>query len=130
MVVDTSALIAILLAEPEAERLAEAIAADRTRLVSAFTVLEAGAVIEARKGEAGGRELDLLLHRARIEQVPLSAEHAETARVAWRRYGRGRHGAGLNLGDCVAYALARHADEPLLFKGRDFTATDIDAVQY
>lgn len=125
VVVDTSALIAILLDEAEAARLARAIAGDPTRLVSAFTVLEAGVVIEARKGEGAGRELDLLLHRARIDQVPLTTEQAEIARSAWRRYGRGRHNAGLNLGDCVAYALARETGEPLLFKGGDFSKTDV-----
>jgi ribonuclease VapC len=125
VVVDTSVLIAILLDEAEAERLAHAIAGDPNRLVSAFTVLEAGVVLEARKGEAAGRELDLLLHRARIDQVPFTAGQAESARLAWRRFGRGRHNAGLNLGDCVAYALARETGEPLLFKGSDFGKTDV-----
>ena len=130
MVIDASALIAILLGEPEAERLARAIAADAKRLMSAFTLLEAGAVIEARKGEAGGRELDLLLHRAAVEVVPLIPEHAEASRRAWRRFGRGRHSAELNIGDCCAYALAQHAGEPLLFKGADFSQTDIAAAPY
>ncbi len=130
MVIDTSALIAVLLGEAEAERLARAIAADPRRLMSAFTLLETSIVIEARKGEPGGRELDLLLHRAAVDVVPLIPEHGEAARQAWRRFGRGRHPAGLNLGDCCAYALAQHAGEPLLFKGDDFSQTDIAAVQY
>jgi ribonuclease VapC len=128
MVIDTSALIAILLGEPEAEQCARAIAADGKRLISAFTLLETGVVIEARKGEAGGRELDLLLHHAAVEVVPLTAEHGEAARRAWRRFGRGRHPAGLNLGDCCSYALSVHAGEPLLCKGDDFAKTDVVVV--
>jgi ribonuclease VapC len=125
MVIDTSALVSILLGEPDAERFALAIAGDPKRLVSAFTALEAGIVIEAKKGESGGRELDLLLHRAGIEIVPVTAEQFEIARSAWRNYGKGRHPAGLNIGDCCSYALAKCAGEPLLFKGDDFSRTDI-----
>lgn len=125
MVIDTSALVAILLGEPEAEPFALAIAGDPGRLIVAFTALEAGIVMEAKKGEAGGRELDLLLHHARIDIVPMSAEHFEIARYAWRKYGNGRHPAGLNIGDCCSYALAKCANEPLLFKGNDFSQTDI-----
>jgi ribonuclease VapC len=125
MVIDTSALIAILLNEAEAEAFAKAIAADPKRLISAFNLLETAIVIEAKKGEAGGIELDLLLHRARIEAVSMSAEQTELARTAWRVYGRGNHPAGLNIGDCCAYALAKYSGEPLLFKGEDFALTDI-----
>ncbi|MHC1742922.1 MAG: type II toxin-antitoxin system VapC family toxin [Syntrophobacteraceae bacterium] len=125
MVIDTSALIAILLGEPEAEAFALAVARDPKRLISSFTALETGIVIEAKKGEAGARELDILLHHARIAIVPMTAEHSEIARIAWRRYGKGRHPAGLNIGDCCSYALAKSADEPLLFKGNDFSQTDI-----
>jgi len=82
-------------------------------------------MIEAKKGEAGGIELDLLLHRARIETVAMSAEQVELARTAWRVYGKGNHAAGLNIGDCCAYALAKYSGEPLLFKGGDFALTDI-----
>jgi ribonuclease VapC len=128
MVIDTSALIAILLNEPEAVQFAGAIAADARRLLSAASALETGIVIEARKGSAGGRELDLLLHRARIEVVPLTVSHVEIARDAWRRFGRGNHPAGLNFGDCCAYALAQSSGEPLLFKGQDFAGTDIRSV--
>jgi len=125
MVIDTSALIAILLNEAEAEAFAKAIAADPKRLISAFNLLEAAIVIEAKKGEAGGIELDLLLHRARMEIVAISAEQVELARTAWRLYGKGNHPAGLNIGDCCAYALAKYSGEPLLFKGGDFALTDI-----
>jgi ribonuclease VapC len=125
MVIDTSALIAILLNEAETEAFAKAIAADPKRLISAFNLLEAAIVIEAKKGEAGGIELDLLLHRARIETVAISAEQVELARTAWRVYGKGNHPAGLNIGDCCAYALAKYSGEPLLFKDGDFALTDI-----
>ncbi len=127
MVIDSSALIAILLGEPEAEPFALAIGSDPKRLISVFTALEASIVIEAKKGESGGRELDLLVHQARIEIVPLTVEQFEMARTAWRNYGKGRHPAGLNIGDCCSYALAKCAGEPLLFKGNDFSKTDARA---
>lgn len=128
MVIDTSAILAILLGEPDAETYARAIASDPRRLMSAFSALEAGIVVEARKGESGARELDLLMHRAGIEIVSLTEDQFEIARQAWRRYGKGRHPAALNIGDCCSYALARHAQEPLLFKGEDFPHTDLPAV--
>ncbi len=130
MVIDSSALIAILLGEPEAEALARAIVRDPVRLISTFSALETGIVIEVRKGEAGGREFDLLLHRARIEIVPMNVEQYEIAREAWRIYGKGRHPAGLNIGDCCSYALAKYSGEPLLFKGEDFSKTDVLAVRW
>ena len=125
MVIDSSALIAILLGEPEAKTLAAAIAGDGRRLMSTFSALETAIVIEAKKGEAGGRELDQLIHRATIEIMPMNAEQVEIAREAWRTYGKGRHSAGLNIGDCCSYALSKYSGEPLLFKGDDFTETDI-----
>ena len=125
MAIDTSALVAILLGEPEAEPFALAIAGDPKRLINIFTTLETAIVIEAKKGESRGRELEILLHQARIEMAPLTAEQLEIARSAWRRYGRGRHPAGLNIGDCCSYALAKCAGEPLLFKGDDLSQTDI-----
>jgi len=125
MVIDTSALLAILLDEPERRRFNELIEAARTRLVSAATVLESGIILETRRGEAAGRELDLFLHRARFEVVPVDADQVEIARGAHRRYGKGRHPAGLNYGDCFSYALAKTAAEPLLFKGANFTHTDL-----
>ncbi|KZD10002.1 type II toxin-antitoxin system VapC family toxin [Oceanibaculum pacificum] len=128
MVVDTSALLAILFDEPERRAFNERIAAADVRLLSAGTLIEAGLVVEARAGEAAGRELDLLIHRAGFEIVPVDAEQAEIARAAARRFGKGRHPAGLNFGDLFAYALARVTGEPLLFKGDDFAATDIPAL--
>lgn len=129
MVIDTSALIAILLGEPDAKAFAMAIAADPKRLLSAFSALEVGIVIEAKKGEPGGRELDLLLHRSQIEIVAMNPEQAELARIAWRTFGKGRHPAGLNIGDCCSYALSKSSDEPLLFKGNDFSKTDLKTVK-
>jgi ribonuclease VapC len=127
MVIDTSALLAILFGEPEALSFTRTIVDESRKLISAFNALESGIVVEARKGEAGGRELDLLMHRARIEIVATNADQAELARTAWRKFGKGNHPAGLNIGDCCAYALAKYSGEPLLFKGNDFTQTDIMA---
>jgi len=129
MVIDTSALIALLLDEPEAEDFRIAIEDDDTRLVSASTLLEAALVIEARKGEAGGRELDLLVQKAALTVVPVDEDQVEAARRAWRRFGRGRHEAGLNFGDLFSYALTRTSGEALLFKGNDFTRTDVGRVR-
>lgn len=128
MVLDTSALLVLLLDEPDAEIFRAAIEEDEARLVSAATVLETSLVIEAKKGEAGGRELDLLLHRAEMAVIAVDEQHVSEARRAYRRFGRGRHAAGLNFGDVFAYALARVSGEPLLFKGDDFSKTDISRV--
>lgn len=128
MVIDTSAVIAILLAEPPAPQLARALEAGAPRLLSAATLLEASIVIETRKGEAGGRELDLLIYRAALEIVAVDGDQAEIARTAWRRFGKGRHRAGLNYGDCFAYALAKSRALPLLFCGDDFVYTDLEGV--
>ena len=124
--IDTSAIAAILFDEPDAAALEEKIADDPVRLMSAATLLlEATIIIEARLGDPGGREFDLWLHRAEVEVLPVDAEQADMARRAWRRFGRGRHPAGLNYGDCFSYALAAIHDEPLLFNGDDFTKTDV-----
>ncbi len=128
MVIDTSALVALLLNEPEATRIARAIELASTRLLSAANFLETSIVIESRKGDAGGREFELLLYRATIEVAPVDQDQAEIARLAWRRYGKGRHPARLNYGDCFAYALARQRRLPLLFQGDDFAHTDIPRV--
>ena len=129
MVIDSSVLISILLGEAETIVFSRAVAGDPKRLVSVFSVLETSIVIEAKKGEAGGRELDLLLHRAQIQPVSLTEEQMELARRAWRKYGKGRHPAGLNIGDCCSYALSKYSGEPLLYKGEDFIQTDIESVQ-
>ena len=128
MVLDTSAVLALLLDAPEAEEFRAAVEEDTTRLLSAATLLETALVIEARKGEPGGRELDLLIHKAEIVVVAVDAEQASEARRAYRRFGKGRHAAGLNFGDIFAYALARTSGEPLLFKGDDFAKTDVSRV--
>ena len=128
MVIDSSAIVAVLLNEKNAAQIAQAIEAASQRLLSAANLLEASIVIESRKGEAGGRELDLLLYRTAIEIVAVDQDQVETARIAWRRFGRGRHPTGLNYGDCFAYALAKSRGLPLLFQGDDFSQTDIDAV--
>ena len=125
MVIDTSAIAAILFDEPDAAALEGKIADDPVRLMSAATFLETTIVIEARLGDPGGREFDLWLHRAEVEILPVDAEQADMARRAWRRFGRGKHPARLNYGDCFSYALAATHDEPLLFKGDDFTKTDV-----
>jgi ribonuclease VapC len=128
MVIDSSAALAILLGEVEGDLFASAIEADPTRIMSAVSVLETSIVVEARKGPAAGRELDLLLHRGRIDVVPFNAHQLELAREAYRRYGKRYHRAALNFGDCCAYALAAASGEPLLFKGSDFIHTDVSSV--
>jgi len=125
MVIDTSAIAAILFDEPDAAALEGKIVNDPVRLMSAATWLEAVIVIEARLGDPGGREFDLWLHRAEVEILPVDAEQVDMARRTWRRFGRGRHSAGLNYVDCFSYALAATHGEPLLFKGDDFTKTDV-----
>jgi ribonuclease VapC len=128
MVIETSALVSMLTDEPEAQRFEAAVAADPVRLMSTASYLEAAIVIEQRFGEPGGRELDLWLHRADVDLVAVDADQAEVARSAYRRFGKGRDPAGLNYGDCFAYALAKVSGEPLLFKGDDFGHTDIGVV--
>ena len=128
MVLDSSAVLAVLFDEPERRAFTLSIERDPRRLMSAGNVLESALVAEARRGESAGRELDLLLHRADVQVVPVDADQVELARSAWRRFGKGRHPAGLNFGDCFAYALAVASGEPLLFKGEDFRRTDIAAV--
>jgi ribonuclease VapC len=125
MVIDTSALAAIFFHEPERDAFRDAIVAASIRLISAATVLEAGMVIEGRRGGGAGREFDLFIVRAQMQIVPIDAELADLARSAWRKYGKGRHPAGLNFGDCFSYALAKATGEPLLAKGIDFARTDV-----
>lgn len=130
MVLDTSALVALLAMEPEAARIAQAIEADPVRLVSAATLVECSIVMESRQGDAAVRELDQLLARAGAQIEPVTAEQAQLARQAWARFGKGRHSAGLNYGDCFSYALSRITGEALLFKGTDFPLTDVTVANY
>ena len=125
MVIDTSAILAILRDEPERRAFNEAIESADPRLMSAASFVEASVVIETRRGYEGLRDFDLFMARAGIELAPVDADQAHIARQAFREYGKGRHPAGLNFGDCFSYALARAAGLPLLFKGNDFSQTDI-----
>lgn len=128
MVLDSSAIIAILRLEPEASDLARRIEADPVRLIAAPTLLECGIVLEARYGPEGGHSLDLLVYKSGMDVVSFAADHLAVARDAYRRFGKGRHAAGLNFGDCMAYALAKVTGEPLLYVGEDFSKTDIAGV--
>jgi len=127
MVIDTSAIVAIAFNEPEAETYEQKVVDAPRRFISAATILELAIVIEARLGEAGAAELDLWLYKAGVEIVAVDAEQIAVARRAWRSYGKGGHPAGLNYGDCFSYALAKTRNEPLLYKGDDFSRTDIEA---
>ena len=131
MVLDTSALIAILLAEPEADAMVRALASDPRRLVGAPTLVEASAVMRAKKGGAGEVALDGLLERLEVDVLPMSVAAARLARLGYARFGRGvGDPAVLNHGDCLAYGVALAEREPLLFKGDDFARTDVEAVAY
>jgi ribonuclease VapC len=128
MVIDTSAIVAILFDEPERDRFTRLIDEAGSRLVSAVGRVEAVCVVEGRKYEAGRERLDRFFRLTGAEIVGVTPELAEIAVEAFRRFGRGRHPARLNIGDCFAYALAKTTGEPLLFKGGDFARTDILAV--
>ncbi len=128
MIVDSSAVLAILFGEPDARRHAAAIMAAHPCRMSVASVLEASIAVERRGGDTAVHDLDMLLERAEIELVAITVEHLKAARYAWRRFGKGNHPAALNFGDCFAYALAKTTGEPLLFKGEDFAQTDIDPV--
>jgi ribonuclease VapC len=125
MVVDTSALVAILLGEPDAERFARALADAPVRLISVVSRVELSFVIEGRKGETGRADVELLLRDGGFDIVNVTPQQAEIAVDAFRSFGRDRHRARLNIGDCFAYALATATDQTLLFKGDDFIHTDI-----
>jgi ribonuclease VapC len=128
IVIDTSALIAIFRLEPEADALLKAIVAADKRSISALSVLEASMVMSGRVGSGPFEPLDEFLLEAGIEIVPFDAEQARLAREAFLRFGKGRHKAGLNLGDCASYAAAKARAAPLLYKGDDFSHTDLAAV--
>lgn len=125
MVIDTSAVIAILQLEPEAAAFSRLIDADDVRLMSSVSFYEAGILTTARRGPEGSRELDGLIREAGISIMAFDEEQALLAREAYERFGKGHHPAGLNFADCAAYALAKNSGEPLLFKGGDFGQTDI-----
>jgi ribonuclease VapC len=125
MVIDTSAVMAILADEPERHHFNELIALAPPTVISAATYLEVRIVTEERWGKAGLRNLNLFMATASISIIPFDVEQAAIAAEAYSRYGKGRHAAGLNLGDCFAYALARRTGDALLFKRDDFAATDV-----
>jgi ribonuclease VapC len=129
MVVDTSALIAIAWGEPERERFQDMIEREPVRLMSAASVLEASIVVICRAGQAGAARaveaLSQLIEQLGLEIEPVTPQQVRLAQIAYRTYGKGLHAAGLNFGDCFAYALARATGRPLLFKGSDFAKTDL-----
>ena len=130
MIIDTSALVAILYAEEDAEQYARAMASSDRRMMSAGTYLETGIVIDRQRGAAAGRQLDAFLVRANVIIEPVTKEQADIARQAYLEFGKGVHPAGLNFGDCFSYALAKSSGMPLLFKGNDFALTDITPVLF
>jgi ribonuclease VapC len=125
VVVDSSVLIAILLAEPEAEDYAKKLIDADDIYISAVSVVESAMVIEYKKGEQGANQYDELLKIIAPTIVAFDSEQAKLARTAWRHYGKGRHPAKLNFGDCCSYAAAKYLNQPLLFKGDDFDKTDL-----
>ena len=127
MILDTSATLAVLFNESDAETYARAIASADSRRMSAANFVEAAIVVEALTKESGSRQFDAFFRRAGIVIEPVTEEQAHVARQAYTDFGKGRHTAGQNFGDCFAYALAKVSGEPLLFKGQDFSKTDIKA---
>lgn len=126
MVIDTSAILAILQNEPERRKFNEAIESADSRSISTASFVETSMILESRYGADGVRDLDLLIAKAQLSLSPVDEEQAHLAFEGFRKYGKGRHPAALNYGDCFAYALARSLDEPLLFKGDDFSRTDLE----
>ncbi len=126
MIVDTSAILAVLFQESDAQIYADAIAAADRRCISAVNLVECFIVLDRQVGFAAGAELSLFMARAHILVEPVLESHVAIARDAYQRFGKGHHPAALNFGDCFAYALARSLGEPLLFKGNDFAQTDIE----
>ena len=127
MVIDTSAVLAILQDEPERRMFNEAIEEAETRSLSVASFLETSMIVESRYGSDGMRDLDLFIAKAQIELIAVDVEQAHLARQAFRQFGKGRHPAGLNFGDCFSYALARSLADPLLYKGSDFGKCDIES---
>lgn len=127
MVIDSSALIAILLDEPERLPFSNAIERDSVRFMAAPTLLETVMILSAKKGDDALRELDYAIVKMRVEVIPFGYDEQQIAQKAFLMYGKGRHPAALNYGDCMSYAAATVRGEPLLFKGEDFSRTDISA---
>ncbi len=127
MVIDTSAIIAILLMEEESALFINAIYSASTRLISTCSLLEATMVLNRTRKEEGVKALDLFVEEAMLEVIPFDREQLKIARDAFAKYGKGNHKAKLNFGDCFSYALAKAFREPLLFKGNDFSLTDIES---
>lgn len=130
MIIDSSALIAILTSESDAELLEDALIASPSRRISAATYVEAGIVMDSRRSPVVSHALDNFLQTMQIGVEPVTVQQAKLAREAYRDFGKGRHRAGLNFGDCFAYALAKDKREPLLFKGDDFRKTDVEVVDF
>ena len=130
MIIDTSAIVAILNDEPERHAFIGAIIDASYNCMSSVGFVETSIILESRYGYDGIRDFDLFLAKAGIELVPVDVEQAQIARQAFREYGKGRHPAGLNFGDCFSYALAKVNDDFLLFKGNDFSQTDIKFLRY
>jgi ribonuclease VapC len=130
MILDSSAIVAILRTEPEASALLREIESGDRCHISAVSYVEAGVVIDKGGDAIASRRFDDFLRASRISVETVTARQAEIARQAYRDFGKGRNKAGLNLGDCFAYALAKEMDQPLLFKGRDFTHTDVEIAPY
>lgn len=128
MVIDTSAVVAVFLNEPERNHFLEQIIQAGKRLISAATVVEAGIVLEARQGPSVSRDFDLFLHEAGIEIVSVDEIQASQARSSFRQYGKGRHPAALNFGDCFTHALAIVSGEPVLAKGNEFRSANLQVV--
>lgn len=128
--VDSSALVALAFDEGDAAPILDAILAADSRRIGAFTMLETSLVVTSRKGAAGQAVLDSLIEILDLEVVPLDGEQVREASHAWRRFGKGRHPAALNIGDCCSYAVARLSGGPLLCKGNDFSRTDLELVEY
>lgn len=130
VVVDSSALVALVLEEDDAPRILGALLATDMRQISAFSFLETSLVVMSRKGPAGHAIFEALVERFRLDVVAMDREHAQVARQGWVRFGKGRHPAGLNIGDCCSYALAYLSGFPLLCKGEDFQRTDLTLADY
>jgi ribonuclease VapC len=130
MIVDSSAMVAMLLEEPEGHHFDVAILRSAGCQMSSGSLLESSMILQSRKGADGVRDLELLIVRFKIEIAPFTESQARIARVAFERYGKGRHPAQLNFGDCMAYALAKETGEELLFKGTDFGKTDVAVAAY